>query len=520
VTEPDASTTLDRSAGLLLVAAVFVIAVCGLIYELIAGTISSYLLGNSVTQFSLVIGLFLTAMGLGSFLSKFVRRDLLTALIAVEISVGAVGGIMGLAGFATFATTALYLPVLFGFVGTVGVLVGLEIPLVVRILQELSSLRVNLANVLSADYAGALLASLLFPFALLPHMGVVRAGLVMGLMNVLVAGVVLWRFRSAVSRPRRLAAACGASAVVLGGALAASPVLVSWLETRLYADDIIYARDTSYQRLVVTRWRDDVRLFLDGHLQFSSIDEYRYHETLVLPAMGLAEARRRVLILGGGDGLAARQVLKFADVEAIDLVDIDPAVTGLFRDTPMLAALNGDAMSDSRLTVHNEDAMRFVRDGVEPYDVIIIDLPDPSAPGLGRLFSQAFFSLVGRRLTPGGMIGIQCTSPFRSREAFWCIVHTLEAARWGPEETHRLKVVPYHTLVPTFGTWGFAVAGTRSPKLPNLPLDVPTRYLTREILPGLTTFPADMAEVDTPVSHMDDPVVSRLYRRGYHKYLE
>ncbi|MBU0637769.1 MAG: polyamine aminopropyltransferase, partial [Planctomycetes bacterium] len=469
----------------------------------------------------LVIGLFLSAMGVGSYLSKFFKTDLLASLIGIEIGVGLIGGCAALAGFTAFALTELYTPILLTLVAAIGILVGLEIPLMIRILRELESLRVTLANVLSADYLGALVASVLFPFALLPHLGLVRAGFVVGLTNVAVAGLFLWRFAPAVGhRAGRLKALTVAAGLLLGVGAVGSTRLTPYLENRLYQDEIVLAQDTRYQRLVLTRWRDDVRLYLNGHLQFSSIDEYRYHEALIHPALSAAARRAGVLILGGGDGLAVREVAKYSDVRRIDLVDIDPAVTNLFKTRPMLTALNGGALSDQRVHIHNVDAMRFMEDSSELYDVIVMDLPDPSAPGLGKLYSRAFFNLAGRRLAADGVLVSQCTSPFRSREAFWCIVHTLAAARCGSAPEQDFEVRPYHTIVPTFGTWGFAIAGAALPDVNELTLRVPTRYLSEELLPGLFVFPPDMAEVETPVSRLDDPVVCRLYQRGYHKYLE
>lgn len=517
----DTALPVERSGGLVLVVAVFLLAICGLVYELIAGTLSSYLLGDSVTQFSVVIGLFLAAMGGGSFLSKFVKGNLLACLAGVELAVGMIGGLMALAGFVAFTYSNLYVPVLLGTVCLVGVLVGLEIPLLVRILQDVLSLRITLAHVLSADYLGALVASLVFPFLLIPHVGVVQAGFVMGLMNVLVAGIVVWRFRSHLGRFRRaLMVATIGGALILGAGAVGSGRLVSFMENRLYQDEIIYAADTPYQRVVLTRWRNDLRLFLDGHLQFSSVDEYRYHETLVHPAMATAGRHFKVLILGGGDGLAARQVLKYDGVERIDVVDIDPVVTELFSGRDMLIRLNEDSLNHAKVHVHNADAMRFLEETDSFYDVILMDLPDPGADGLGKLYSRAFFRLLRRRLAATGAVATQATSPFRSREAFWCIAHTMEAATEGGVDDPSLAVHPYHTFVPTFGTWGFVLMGPADLDLAEIKLTVPTRYLTEEMLPGLFVFPPDIAEVDTPVSHLNDPVVCRLYRQGYHQYLE
>ena len=512
---------IERSAELLLLVAVFLLAICGLIYELVAGTISSYLIGDSVTQFSLVIGLYLSAMGVGSFLSKFVQDRLLARLAWVELGVGIIGGSLALIAMATYSYTEVYTPVLVGLVSAIGILVGLEIPLLVRILRNLSSLRLTLSHVLCVDYLGALAASLAFPFLLLPHLGLVRACFAMGFVNVLVAGIVVYRFRAHMGGHLRfLTAACVIGALALGVGTGYSDQMVSFLEDRLYQDEVIYAADTSYQRVVITRRKHDVRLFLEGHLQFSSVDEYRYHEALVHPALGSVAQRENILILGGGDGLAARQILKYDDVKRIDLVDIDEHVTGLFTDHPMLANLNHESLKDPRVHVHNEDALVYLRETDRLYDVIIIDLPDPSTPNLSKLYAKSFYRLVGKHLALGGAIAVQSTSPFRSREAYWCIAHTMRAGLAGERRPEPLYVHPYHTHVPTFGQWGFMLVSEHDDIIGNIELTVPTQYLNNGILPGLFQFPDDMAELETPISRLNDPVICRLYRKGYHKYLE
>jgi len=519
-TQPTDPATTSRR-GALLVVAVFLAATCGLIYELVAGTLSSYLLGDSITQFSLVIGVFLTAMGIGSFLSRFITRDLVAWFIFIEVAVGVTGGLAALIGFAAFSYTELYEPVLFGLVLIIGTLVGLEIPLVVRILKEVTSLRVTLANVLSADYVGALVASIAFPFALLPHLGLVHAGVVAGLANVWVGGLLLLVFKKSVgARQRLLMGGTLLATVLLVAAMIFSGRLVKHFESRLYQDEIILAKTTKTgARMIVTRWRDDIRLYLNGHLQFSTIDEYRYHEALVHPPMAAARQRERVLILGGGDGLAARLVLQYPEVKRIDIVDLDPDVTRHFRNNDLLASINDKSLSDERVQVTNQDAFTFLQQTHEMFDVVLIDLPDPSAAGLSKLYSEVFYGLVGRHLRPGGAMSCQCTSPFRARAAYWCIVHTAAAARWGPENQTRFEVRPYHTLVPTFGTWGFMLAGTDLPEQVELPASLQPKYLTPSVLQACFVFPPDMSEVETPINGLDRPVVYELYQQGYHKYL-
>lgn len=515
----DASpSTLHPRTGPLLIVAIFIIAVAGLVYELIAGALSSYLLGDSVTQFSLVIGLFLSAMGVGSFLSKFIRDNVIAALILVEAIVGIVGGLTAIVGFAAFAHTAFYSQILLSLVFAVGVLVGLEIPLVIRILQDQSALRVTLANVLGADYLGALAASLLFPFLLLPNLGLVQSGALMGLLNVAIAGLLWFWFRNAIGTARAALAA-----LIIFGVVALLTVfifgsrLTTWFEAKMYQDEIIFSKTSQYQRVVITRWHDDIRLFLDGHLQFSSIDEYRYHETLVHPALGKTRNRERILILGGGDGLATREVLKYLDVKQIDLVDLDPAVTTLFADNPLLAELNKNALRDARVTITNADAMKFLESTSELYDAIIIDLPDPSRPEIAKLYSTTFYRLALRHLAQEGALVTQATSPHRSREAFWCIISTLRAAA-GESDVDR-TVTPLHVYVPTFGEWGFGIIHRDGPPT-SLESEIETRFLTETELANSYQFPPDLADTDEAPSTLDQPRVQDRYENAYNRYFD
>lgn len=536
--ESDSDPSPRKDPGfeaLVLVTSIFLAAGAGLVYELVAGTLSSYLLGDSITQFSIVIGLFLTAMGIGSWLSGKVQENLEAWFVGIELGAGLVGGFTALAAFTAFSLSELYLPVLLSAVVGVGVLVGFEIPLVVRILESREVLRLALARVMAADYLGALGASLLFPFLLLPHLGLVRAGLVTGMANVVVAGLTLWVFRDRVGRAASpLRRAIFLILLLQATAFVASFRLVPWLEDQVYQDEIVLAKSSAFQRIVVTRWRADWRLYLNGHLQFSSIDEYRYHEALVRPVMAAVPQAKRVLILGGGDGLAAREVLAHPGVEAIDLVDLDPEVTDLFRDRDVLSALSQHALRDPKVKVQNLDAQSYLETSSQLYDVVILDLPDPGQASLGKLYSRAFYRLVARHLSPGGALVTQATSPYRSREAFWCIAHTLKGTPLGPNQAlgpeppgsppkrapRELRVYPYWTHVPTFGTWGFVLAQEAELDPKALKVREPARYLSPKILPGLFDFPPDMDEVPTGVSRLDDPLVSKLYQKGYHRYLQ
>ena len=298
-----------RNDHLFLLTTILIIAVCGLVYELVTAAVASYLLGDSVTQYSLVIGVFMAAMGLGAFLTQYVRQNLFGFFFNIQILLGCFGGASALILFFSFRFDLDIRPLVIGLTLIIGTLVGMEIPLILRLIKAESSLRVSVARVLTVDYGGALLASLLFPFILLPYLGLVRSGFLFGLFNIAVALTgVLW-FRKRLTRPWLQCLWAGSAFVIMGAGLVTGARLTSWLEDRLYQDDMVIAETTHYQRVVVTRWHDDVRLFLGGHLQFSSKDEYRYHESLVLPAMAVMAKKERplrVLMLGGGDGPSFR----------------------------------------------------------------------------------------------------------------------------------------------------------------------------------------------------------------------
>jgi spermidine synthase len=486
-----------------LLASVFIVAACGLAYELIAGALASYLLGDSVTQFSTVIGAYLFAMGVGSWLSKFIERDLIGRFVQIELAVGLIGGFAAAGLFVAFAAHAgPFRVLLYGAVFAVGVLVGLEIPLVMRILKREVAFNELVARVLSFDYLGALAVSILFPLLLAPHLGLVRTGFLFGLLNVAVALWALWLFREQLARRTGLRLAGAATTVLLAGGLAGAGQLTTLAEGWIYADDIVHAENTPYQRIVVTRFRDDVRLFLNQNLQFSSKDEYRYHEALVHPGLaGLAHARR-ALVLGGGDGFAVREILKYPNVETITLVDLDPAMTRLFSSAPLLRELNADALNSRKVSIVNADAVRWLEENADTFDFIAVDFPDPSNYSLGKLYSAPFYRLLSRHLAPHGRLVVQATSPFYARRSFWTVVATLEDAG--------LRTAPYHALVPSFGEWGFILA-SREAYAPPETYTVPLRFLTARTTAALFDFPADMAKVDAEVNRLNNQVLVRTF---------
>jgi spermidine synthase len=490
---------------------VLIVATCGLIYELLAGTLASYVLGDSVTQFSLIIGIYLFAMGVGSWLSRFIDTGLARRFVDIELAVAVLGGFSAPILFLTFSRVNYFYVVLYLVVFGIGVFVGLEIPLLLRILKDEIEFKELVSRVLAFDYIGALVASILFPILFVPRLGLIRTSLIFGMLN---AGVALWG--TWMLRPLikgsitglRVKAVLVMVLLVIG--LIKANKITSLAEDEMFADEIVYTKDTPYQRIVITRGRAGFQLFLNGNLQFSSTDEYRYHEALVHPAMLLANNPKRVLVLGGGDGLALREILKYPSVERVTLVDLDPAMTKLSNSFPLLAKLNQNSFNDPRVSVINEDAFIWVEKTNEPlYDAAIVDFPDPNTFALGKLYTTRFYRLLKSRLTESAGVSVQSTSPMFARNSYWCIIRTLEAAGF--------IVRPYYTAVPSFGLWGYALARSTPFEVPRNP-PPGLKFLDEQSLAAMFTFSKDIEPVPVEINRLDNQVLVRYYEGEWRKF--
>src|SRR5918998_6526401 len=426
----DAVTPL-RWARPLLLAAVAVCAACGLIYELVLLTLSISLAGGGITETSLIVAGFVAALGAGALLVKPLLGNAAAVFVAVEILLGVVGGLSAVTLYVSFAFYGQSAPVLIGATAVIGVLVGAEVPLLMTLLQsgrggiDARTSGSVLADLNAADYAGALLGGLAWPFVLLPLAGQIRGAALTGMVNLIAAAVIaFFLLRAQLSRAARHGATTAllAAAAVLAVLIVRSADIEVTARQRLYADPVVAAERSDYQQIVVTERNGDVRLYLDGDLQFSSIDEHRYTETLVHPA--LARDPQRVLILGGGDGLVTRDVLRYPSVRTVVQVELDPAVIELANTR--LADLNNGSLRDPRVHLVIGDAFRWLREQPVPgFDAVIVDLPDPDTPVLARLYSTEFYGLVATTLNPGGLMVVQAGSPYSTATAYWRTVSTV-----------------------------------------------------------------------------------------------
>lgn len=495
----------------LLFATVLVIATAGIVYELVAGAMASYVLGDSVTQFSLIIGVYLSALGLGAYLSKFITKNLERTFVEVELATALAGGALAPALFLTYAHTTVFQLVLYTGVVLVGTLVGIELPLLIRILRKQISLADLLAKALTFDYVGALVGSVLFSLVLVPRLGLVRTSLLFGLLNAIV-GIASSYMLDNPKAPKLRGVRARGVLVALGLAIAISQAnrITSLGEEAIYSDDVVHARQTPYQRIVVTRGRASFQLFLSGNLQFSSADEYRYHEALVHPAMAVVPKPRRVLVAGGGDGLAVREILRHPDAQEITLVELDPEMTKLAREFPLLRELNEGSLHRPEVKIIHGDAMVWLKESDETFDVIVVDFPDPNNFSLGKLYTTGFYRLAEKRLSEGGAMVVQATSPMFARQSFWCIARTIEAAGF--------VVRPYHAFLPSFGEWGYVLAKREEFEIPKRAPVENLRWLDDETMQAMFVFGRDMQEVPVEINRLNNQLLVHYYEREWRRW--
>lgn len=493
---------------LLLLFSVFVIATCGLVYELVAGALASYLLGDSVKQFSFIIGVYLFSMGVGSYFAKFINKNLLDRFIDIEILVGLVGGVSSIILFLLFNTVQHFEWVLYLLVFVTGCLVGLEIPLLMNILKDRVAFKDLVSNVFAFDYIGALLASILFPLVLIPNLGIIRTSLFFGLINVSIAVFLSFYLKKELQNASALKIKSIITFLGLLVLFIFANRILSYSEEKLYGENIIYSRSSPYQRIVLTRNSNDLRLYLNNNLQFSSADEYRYHEALVHPAMSTAKNIKDILILGGGDGFAVRELLKYPEVEHITLVDLDGEMTRFFQQNETMNKLNHNSLNSKKLKIVNQDAFLWVKEQNRTFDVIIIDFPDPSNYSLGKLYSLQFYRELKKITNSATEIIVQTTSPYFAPKSFWCIQQTL--AQVFP------AVTAYHVYVPSFGEWGFCMASNSSENSKIL-RKIPGLRFYDYNFKNMTVFSKDMKAENLEINRLDNQILVRYFDEEWGK---
>ncbi len=506
-----------KNRSSVLKAAIFATGFSGVVAEYILSTLATYFLGDSIFQWIMIVSLMLFSMGLGSRISKRFDTNLLKSFLLVEFALSVLVSFAPLLVYTASAYTQALGILIYTLAIAIGLLIGMEIPLVIRINDDYEQLRFNISNILENDYYGSLLGGVFFAFIGLPFFGLIYTPFILGFVNFSVSILVLlflWKLLKSRERYGLIIAGTSIFVLLIVGIFITNPI-IKYGEQQKYSDKVIFAKQTKYQRIVITQWQNDYWLYLNGNEQLCSRDELMYHEPLIHPAMSLYPNPTNVLVLGGGDGCAVREILKYQSVKAVTLVDLDPEMTKLGQENPILLNMNKNALNNSKVKVINADGYKYLESNKDYFDVIIVDLPDPKSVELGRLYSYEFYKVCWRHLRPNGVLVTQSGSPYFATRAFLCINKTMQKAGF--------STVPLHNQVLTLGEWGW-VLGVKNANVKNLKqqlqqikIKVPTKWINSEAMLLITSFGKDFYpwQKDTiEVNRIHNPVLYKYYLKG------
>jgi spermidine synthase len=455
------------------------------------GATASLLAGDTTTQYGMIIGLTILGIAAGLGLtSKILDEKIMEGFIRAEIVLTIVSGFSLI--FALWSYTNLphlYQWFVWGEMFVIALLVGIEDGLILRLAERhQKNLRLSVAIALGFSNIGGGLAGALFGLVLIPSLGMFTLALTLGMLDGVFVFINIIYFRRELQHFKISAFIMVIVLITLGASFLNSNTLASAQTQTLYNDPIIKQWEGPYGLKVLTCGIDNCKLFINGQLQVSTKDEIQYHEPLVHPAMTLATNRihgrpLNVLIAGGGDGFAAREILKYHNVGSLTIVDLDPQMTDQVARSDPLVRYNGNSLANPKVHVINADAYVWMRDKANSYyDVVIVDLVDPDTLATAKLYSLEFYQAIKKRiLSKGGVIVTQSTSPWYAPRAFWTINLTMEQAF-----TH---VIPYHWNVPSFGDWGWNLATEDNFDPKNLTIDESkTGWLTSQGVQAMLFF--------------------------------
>ncbi|MFV1984067.1 MAG: polyamine aminopropyltransferase [Thiohalomonadales bacterium] len=477
-----------------LIISMAILAACGLIYEYLLAHYAGRILGAVETTIYAMIGIMIVAMGIGAFTAKWIKNPF-TGFTWLEVTIALLGSsaILIMATMTALIYTlphwlhelydihpsvmmqggaiqilkeiSFYTPYVTGFI--LGLMIGMEIPLIARVRETIHQqhLEHNTGTIYGADYIGAGIGAAIWVTVCL-QIPIMVAAVATAAANIIVGFAFLIRYREKINN---LGALVITHLFVVGVIIILAFSGAKWVEQMNYAlfeDAPVYTKVTPYQHLTLTQrivgqGLDKVTsLYINGRLQFSSSDEHIYHSFLTYPALLASARHEKILVIGGGDGLAVRDILKW-NPKTITLIDLDTNMINLFqgKDPELpdvikktILNLNENALNDPRVHIINNDAFLEVEKLVSQqkhFDTIIVDLPDPSHPDLNKLYSDFFYARLKELLSGDGVIAIQSTSPYHAQKAFISIGKTLQSVG--------LKTEQYHSNVPTFGEWGWTI---------------------------------------------------------------
>jgi len=494
----------------------FATGLAGIVSEYTLSTLATYFLGDSVFQWTMIVSIMLFSMGLGSRLSKYFENGLLEKFVLIEFSLSIIASNVTIIVYTFFALYDNTTFIIYFLSVLIGMFIGMEIPLVIRLNDQFQSLKVNISSAMENDYFGSLAGGVFFAFVGLPILGLTYTPLILGSINFSVALVLVYMIWNEVDESRRnrfrIYGVTVFAVLVLCGIYSKS--IVEWGDKIRYKDPIVYSEQSRYQKIVLTYSNGDHWLFLNGNQQLSSFDEALYHEPLVHPIVNLFGKPKNALVLGGGDGAAVRELLKYDFIKEITLVDLDPSVTELAKTHPVLLEINENSLNHPKVHVINQDGFTFLEDLKIKYDIIIADFPDPRTVDLGRLYSKEFYWLCRNSLSEKGMLVTQAGSPYYAKAAFDCIEKTIASAGF--------NTLPIHNQVVTLGEWGWVIGAKQSgedlkSKLQAIEMDLNHKWLTNEALIAISSFGKQIFEPthdEVEVNKIHNPVLYKYYLKG------
>lgn len=496
--------------------ALFATGLSGIVAEYIQSTLATYFLGDSIFQWTMILSSMLFAMGVGSRISATFKTQILEKFLWAEFALSLLTSTAALSTYVAMGYSNYVAVVIYGFALLIGLLIGMEIPLVTRVNEENEELRTNIAGVMENDYYGSLLGGIFFVFVGLPYLGLTYTPFILGAINLSVACFLFWNTRRAiVDFQRKLFAVLLPTLFLFIGFLAFNAEqIVLHGEQKRFGDKVVFSKQTRFQKINITQYKDHYWLYLNASKQLCTFDEWLYHEPLVHPAMQLSKNPKQVLLLGAGDGCAIREVLKYPQVEQITLVDIDPEMTEIGKSHPIFAQLNDSAYYHPKVTVVNQDAFQYLEQTKQFYDVMILDFPDPKSIDLNRVYTKEFYALCYKNLRAQGILVTQAVSPYYTTQAYRSIEKTVGAASF--------YTLPLHNHVYSFGEWGWILASktmtdsTMKSTLLNADYsNQQLKWMTNESVQLMTSFGRDLFTPDTvEVNTIHNPVLYRYYLNG------
>lgn len=550
----------------LLILTMAVLAGCGLIYEYLLSHYAGRVLGVMESTIYAMIGLMIVAMGLGAFAARkircafngFVWLELIIALLG-STSILIIGGLIALTQllphviadmftlppdvlprgglFKQLSFIAFQSPYFFGLL--LGFFIGMEIPLIARIreLRHKKHLANNLGTIYGADYIGAGIGAAIWVIFLL-KIDISQASSLTAALNLIAGSIFVIFYWRKLAYRKTLISLHIVLFIAIGVIYQQGNTWLNQMSNLLYLDKVVYNAKTRYQQLTFTErymganednaYNKVINFYLNGRLQFSSADEFIYHGYLTSPALGASARQEKILIIGGGDGLALRDVLAWSP-QSVTLIDLDGELIELFKhpqkalpeNEPLaldLKRLTQGSLQDPRVNILVHDAFIAIDELLQKnqhFDTIIVDLPDPSHPDLNKLYSVNFYARLNQLLSADGVMAVQSTSPYHAKDSFIAIGNTVEASGFK-------HVEQYHDNVPSFGEWGWTIAAKsgaapskRLQELASLP--VKHAWLTLAMIQNAFHFSQNFYERKSkiPINYLGSHSIYQLHQKAW-----